>query len=144
MPSLDSKRRGDLAELAFLLKATQLGLIVCKPYGDGLPLDFIVLGGARLSRVQVKSIHRLTPARGHYHVTTKRRRAGRTRPYSRRDVDVLAVYIQPEDTWYLLPPRAFRNRQTLHFYPRHLAARRRFRAYRERWSLFFSQDSRSG
>ncbi len=39
---LITKRRGELAELAFTLKATGLGFAVSKPYGDSERYDFIL------------------------------------------------------------------------------------------------------
>ncbi|MGH9494656.1 MAG: group I intron-associated PD-(D/E)XK endonuclease, partial [Candidatus Sulfotelmatobacter sp.] len=39
---LNTKRRGELAELAFTLKAASLGLGVSKPYGDSERYDVIV------------------------------------------------------------------------------------------------------
>jgi PD-(D/E)XK endonuclease len=39
---LTTKRRGELAELAFTLKATGLGFAVSKPYGDSERYDFIL------------------------------------------------------------------------------------------------------
>jgi len=41
----NGKKRGELAELAFILKAASLGLAVAKPYGDSEPYDFIVYSG---------------------------------------------------------------------------------------------------
>ena len=51
------KLRGEIAEMAFLLKTARLGLCVSKPYGDSYAYDFIVDTGTRLWRVQVKSTH---------------------------------------------------------------------------------------
>ena len=49
------KRRGELAELAFMQKAISLGFGVAKPWGDSDRYDFILDAGGRLSRVQVRS-----------------------------------------------------------------------------------------
>src|SRR5215831_5698564 len=49
------KRRGELAEMAFMHKAASLGFTVTKPYGESEAYDFIVDSGKRLWRVQVKS-----------------------------------------------------------------------------------------
>ncbi len=50
------KQRGELAEIAFLHKAANLGFGVAKPYGDSERYDFILDSGERLWRVQVKSV----------------------------------------------------------------------------------------
>jgi hypothetical protein len=47
-----TKRRGELAELAFTLKAASLGFAVSKPYGDSERYDFILD-----SRTSVSSCH---------------------------------------------------------------------------------------
>src|SRR5205807_1544095 len=52
------KRLGEVAEAAFLAKASDLGFRVAKPWGDSDPYDFIVETGGRLWKVQVKSAHR--------------------------------------------------------------------------------------
>ena len=51
------KQRGELAEMAFTLKAAGLGFGVAKPYGDSESYDFILDSGVRLWRVQVKSTY---------------------------------------------------------------------------------------
>ena len=43
---LSIKRRGEVAEAAFLIKAATLGFSVAKPWGDSDPYDFIVQSGA--------------------------------------------------------------------------------------------------
>ncbi len=55
---LTRKRRGEMAEAAFLHKASRLGFGVAKPWGDSDPYDLIVDSGRRLWRVQVKSAYR--------------------------------------------------------------------------------------
>ena len=50
----NTKRTGELAEAAFLLKAESLGLRVSKPWGDSERYDFLLDSSGRLCRVQVK------------------------------------------------------------------------------------------
>ena len=52
------KRLGEMAEAAFVAKASGLGFSVAKPWGDSDPYDFITQAGERLCRAQVKSAHR--------------------------------------------------------------------------------------
>ena len=49
------KKRGELAEMAFILKAERLGFEVSKPYGESNRYDFVVRSGQQFRRVQVKS-----------------------------------------------------------------------------------------
>src|SRR5271167_4237301 len=77
---LNTKRRGELSELAFVHKAASLGFGVAKPYGDSERFDFILISrdwpqGEKLYRVQVKSTATLNA--GFYHVNAHRRTIGR-------------------------------------------------------------------
>jgi hypothetical protein len=45
---LNSKQRGELAEMMFMVKATQKGFATAKPYGDSRRYDFIVDVGRSL------------------------------------------------------------------------------------------------
>ena len=63
-----TKRRGELAELAFVYKAASLGFGVAKPYGDSERYDFILDSGSKLWRIQVKSTSTLL--NGMYHVNS--------------------------------------------------------------------------
>src|SRR3954464_13087464 len=53
---LDTKRLGDMAELAFILKATSLHFTPSRPYGDRRPYDFLLEYGSRVLRIQIKSV----------------------------------------------------------------------------------------
>ncbi len=118
------KRTGELAELLFTYKAALLGLRTLRPDGDSAPYDVVVDNGSRLLRVQVKSIS--SPYRGVYHVHPVR--GAIKRPYRRNELDFLAVYVAPEDTWYIVPARVFAGHQTLWFGPHSRLLR-----YREAW-----------
>ena len=56
---LTTKRRGEVAEAAFLHKASALGFSVAKPWGDSDRYDFILDCAGRLSRVQIKTASRV-------------------------------------------------------------------------------------
>jgi hypothetical protein len=53
---LHNKHRGELAELAFMRKASSRGLAVSKPWGECERYDFVVRAGKLFWRVQVKSV----------------------------------------------------------------------------------------
>jgi len=167
----NTKRRGELAELVFLLIATRLGFGVSKPYGDSERYDFILdprdlsqgcptLRGVRrvgnpnssksschsdpepregeepafpagapflarsvrekwgfsnptppLWRVQVKCSTQLL--NGLYRVNAHRRSGRRAVPYLPGEIDFIAAYIIPEDTWYIIPLHAVRGTSLL-------------------------------
>src|SRR5215470_9401886 len=60
-PKFDASRHGEVGELAFVLKATSLGLTPSRPYGDRLPYDFLLDCGGRVWRIQVKSVFTCRP-----------------------------------------------------------------------------------
>lgn len=94
----DHKKRGEWAEMRFMARAAEHGLQVSKPFGDSARYDFAVEANGRFLRVQVKS-------------TTSRRSRGYAckivyggdRGYASEDVDFFAVYVIPEDVWFILP-----------------------------------------
>ena len=126
-----SKRRGELAELAFLFKAASLGFTVAKPYGDSDRYDFILDAGGRLIRVQVKSASRLS--QGTYFLTTQRCCNGVAIPYTSDEIDFLVGYIFPEDAWVVIPIAALAGRKSIHIFPHDRATAGLYAPYREAW-----------
>jgi len=142
---LTTKRRGELAELAFTLKAASLGFGVARPYGDSERYDFIL--DARdithtptrrppLHRVQVKCSTQLID--GLYRVNSSRRVHGRALPYTAAEIDFFAAYIIPEDTWYILPVEVVAGRASLLFRRRKDRKPGAYDRYREAWRLLRS------
>ena len=127
------KKRGELAEMAFILKAESLGFDVAKPYGESNRYDFVVRSGQQFRRVQVKSCSHC--GRGGYMVHAERLRHKRKIPYTPDEIDFLVVYIVPEDTWFVIPVRAFTPRRIIHVYPLGALDGGRYEQYREAWWL---------
>ncbi len=125
------KARGELAEIRFLLAAASRNLVVAKPWGDNQPFDFLVGRARRFLRVQVKSAS-VVHCRG-YHVSCFRP-ADRT-GYTTAQIDLVAAYIVPEDTWYLIPVRVLAGRKTICVFPRQPVTHGLFERYREAWQL---------
>src|SRR5580693_895132 len=87
------------------------GFMVAPPYGTMHPFDFVVQGGQNLWRVQVKaSIHL---RKGLYAVNIYRSQGRRLRPYTASEVDFVAVYIVPDDAWFIVPVREVDRRMLL-------------------------------
>ena len=130
------KRLGELAELAFMCKAASLGFGVAKPYGDSDRFDFIVSWDRRLWRVQVKSTR--TAHRRVYEIGAHGCWGG-SDVYTKDEIDLIAAYVVPEDTWYLIPIEATRGRKRLCLHPN--VPRRqcyKYEKYREAWWLMKS------
>lgn len=112
-----------------MAKAAGMGMLVSKPLGDSCRYDVLVEAGGRIVRVQVKS-------------TVYRRREGEyilnvmgpgRKRYKEGTVDFFAVYLIPEDEWYIIPYKAVGKKLTLHFRPE--GGRQKYRRYREAWHL---------
>ena len=129
--NLDNRHRGQLAEIAFVRKATTLGFAVAKPWGEGERYDFIVRVDKVCWRVQVKSVLAKTPGRPDYRIHL--RCNAWNRKYSANDIDFLIAYVFQEDTWYVFPVGVVEPRIVIWVRPG--SKRSRFEAYREAWEL---------
>jgi hypothetical protein len=135
---LTTKRRGELAELAFTYKATTLGFAVSKPYGESERYDCIVDSHEpdmmpKLSRVQVKCS--TTLLNGLFRTNAHRRVNGRAVPYKLTEIDFIAAYIIPEDSWFILPLRDILGLTSLLFRRKRDRRPGLYDAYREAWRL---------
>ena len=131
-PRRNPKRRGELAEAAFLLKAQNMGFRVARPWGDSDRYDFILDSGGRLLRVQLKSTEVLH-SRG-YEVQSIYGVYGRGKSeYTADDIDVLVVRIGPVDACYVRPIAALAKK--LRFYPDIECKCARWEGYREAWRV---------
>ena len=131
---LTTKRRGELAEVAFTHRAVRLGFAISKPYSDSQRYDFILDSGTALYRVQIKSTSTLL--NGLYHVNSHRRTGGGTVPYLPSEVDFLIAYIIPEDAWFILPIDLVAARTSLLFNPKnYYRDPGLYGDYREAWDL---------
>jgi PD-(D/E)XK endonuclease len=128
------KRKGELAELAFMCKAVSMGFGVAKPYGDSEHFDFIVSSGRRLWRVQVKSCYKA--GRCGYGVRACGNEDCGLQVYTAKEVDVIVVYVVPENAWYVIPINAIRKRRSLYFHPGGtVRGVYQYEQYREAWHL---------
>src|ERR1700730_14098445 len=123
------KKKGELAEMAFIYKAESLGFDVAKPYGNSNRYDLVVRSGQRFWKVQVKATGFI--AFGNYRVYAERMQRGRAIPYTADEIDFPAVYIILEDTWFIIPVRAFTPRRVVHVYPLGTPDGGRYEKYRE-------------
>jgi hypothetical protein len=105
------KRRGEWVELRFMAAAAENDMNVTRPWGDSAQYDFIVEHQARFLRIQVKSTQFFD--RGCYPCAVK----GSHWLYAENAFDFLAVYILPEDLWYIIPAHAFRGQSSVALRP---------------------------
>ena len=127
----NTKRAGDLAEIAFLYRAMGLGMVVSKPFGDNARYDFVVDGGRGCLRVQVKSSSRLH-SEGRYNVNVGRHVAKGAVAYLASEIDFVAVLIVPEARWYIFPVAELAGRVGLKI---PVAGKGPFEGFVEAWGL---------
>jgi len=129
-PTRDTwKRLGEMAEAAFLAKASRLKFGVACWWGDSDRYDFIVDAGKKLWKVQVKSAHRAGEDRGY----SFRAHGSSMAAYRADEIDVLVAYVVPEDVWYVLPVRELGGLRSLKLFPGSRKKRSKFEKYREAW-----------
>jgi len=142
----NTKHRGAMAEMQFMLDAAKRGFGVAKPFGDNERYDVILDAARRLWRVQVKA----SGARHHkgFAVRACWRTSKRHMPYTKDQIDFLAVVIQGwhpstgsgqvpstgsgrvfwqtmgevghprgKRIWYVIPVEALGGRLTINLYP---------------------------
>jgi PD-(D/E)XK endonuclease len=129
---LPTKRRGELAEAAFLYKAASLGFSISKPWGESDRYDFILDSGSNCWRVQVKSAHCDGKNGYSFHACGN----VQSQTYTAKDIDFLVAYIAPEDVWYVLPIGLFSAIRSVKFFPSSKRRMSRFEKYRDAWHYF--------
>lgn len=130
MKRQNEKSKGELAEMAFHIKAKALGLSVSKPYGDNEAFDFTVYRLETGSlRVQVRSAWSLVGIAYNVRIDRSGRAEGNDRGF-----DYLAVYIVPHDAWYIVPADEVpRNRKMAYFFPHVLRSRGKYEGFKNAW-----------
>jgi hypothetical protein len=122
-----AKARGEWAEMRFMTRAAELGLRVSKPWGDNAPYDFAVDHRGHFLRVQVKCTCK---KRLQSYVCSVSNRRG---PYTSAQIDFVAAYIIPADTWYILPLAALHRSFDVWLNPNRKNSR--YAEFKEAWHL---------
>jgi hypothetical protein len=144
-----TKRRGEISELAFALAAARHGFGIARPYGDSERYDIILDPShpdpfddrtrPRLVRVQVKSTAHML--HGMHQVAIKRTiKGGGYAAYKLTEIDFIAVYIIPEDSWFIFPLAHILGLTVLLLKPKGLCWRHFYDRYREAWHLLREPD----
>jgi hypothetical protein len=123
----DRKLRGEWAEMHFMVRATEHGLQVSKPWGDSRSYDFVVGRPGYFVAVQVKST---TFELEDGYVCNV---CGGNKPYPPGSFDFLAAYVVYDDAWYIIPEETVQGLAKVTLYPQ--SARSKYRKYREAWHL---------
>jgi hypothetical protein len=123
------KQRGEAAEAQFIARATSLGFVVLKPWGDSARYDAAIDHGRGFWRVQVKLTTCLY--RSQYRLRLKNSQ-GVT--YTPAEIDFVAGCVGPLSLWYIVPIEVSQGRMSLHFSP-HDHGTAKYEKYREAWCL---------
>jgi len=122
-----AKLRGEWAELCFLIKATEKGFRVSKPWGETGRYDFAVEHEAHFVRVQVKST--MFKDRGGYSCSVR----GCRGPNKGDPFDFVAAYLIPKNLWYIIPAEKIRGQGSIALYPN--LKKSKYGPYKEAWHL---------
>src|SRR5579863_7294197 len=99
--------RGEWAEMRFMMVATEKRLRVTKPWGVNTPFDLATEYRGKFQRVQVKCT---ICERGNSYICTI---APHGTPYRPDEIDFIAAFVIPTDTWYIIPIRATHGQKAL-------------------------------
>ena len=124
------KLRGEWAELLFMARAAERGFQLARSLGDSYRWDVIVEHEYGFHRVQVKC----TSDRHQNGGYVCGKRSSYPHYYSAKEIDFLAVYVIPAETWYIIPYGAIRKNHVF-LDPRPGRERARYAPYREAWHL---------
>src|SRR6478609_8320873 len=136
---INSKRRGEWAELIFMARAAELGISILRPWGDSSPYDVglivdqesetgLVASRPALLRIQIKST-RCRHSAGAYkcHIDSN------GVPYTLHQLDFIAAYVIPAKVWYIIPLAATRGQTELLLAPHRPQSK--YAKFREAWHL---------
>jgi hypothetical protein len=127
------KQRGEWTELLFMTRAAGRGLNVSKPWGDSARYDVSVEHKGRFRRVQVKS----TCAPHGFGYVCALKRTG-IEYYRVDEVDFFAIYVLPEDVWYIIPSTVvLRLKSNIRVAPS--VPGQKYESYIEAWHLLLEE-----
>ena len=102
---LNLKGKGDLAELMVAADLRRRGFKIAIPFGEDCDFDLVLIRGDRLERVQVKYVRSdgtVLKVKCFSHSLTNGR-VRKTKRYTARSIDLLAVYDHTSSRCYYLP-----------------------------------------
>lgn len=127
------KQQGEWVEMQFMARAAANGFTVAKPWGDSARYDFAVERDGKFRRVQVKSTAS-HDGKSYVCNTVWSAPNGKTRKYARKDVDFFAIFVIPDEAWYIIPMARLRRTRS-QFYLNPQNPRNRYFEFLEAWHL---------
>lgn len=137
---MDTKLKGDIAEIEVQLKALKMGWDILVPLGDRLSYDLVIVINNVFVKIQVKSAW-LCEKKGVYLVDVRRtktnRRIMRREKYDNTDFDFAIIYIENLSVFYIIPVNVFNSYAGAITIHENVSKQRKPKsyAYREAWDL---------
>lgn len=138
---MSHKRQGTTYEVAFRLEALRQGLDVFVPEGDYSVVDCVILNpSGKAFRIQIKGTAcQGSDGAGRKIPETKYKIIAGTGTHkegiSATEVDVLACYIEPVDTWYIIPMNYAHEQKSFAFFVSE-DSKSKWTPFRDNWSVF--------
>ena len=131
------KKAGASYESRFAAEAISRGFDVHHPIGDYLPYDYILTNDRDGSfRVQVKgTVYRQKGKRAFKVLAATGKGGAEKVVLSKDEVDVLAAYVAPALTWYLIPIEKVTSKSVL-LSPLDESSVGQYEPWREAWNVF--------
>ncbi len=126
------KQRGEWVELLFMTRAAKLGFRVSKPWGDSSRYDVCIEQEGRFKRVQVKCTDRWTGSAYSCGLVAAHQHA-----YTTKQIDYFAIYLVPDDVWYIFPAKRLIGQTAVILTPHHEG--HQHGRYKEAWDLLDSR-----
>jgi hypothetical protein len=104
------------------------GLVVSEPRGDSAPYDRIVERNNKLYKVQIKMRSSHGKAKLKNYIVTVSRADGQ--PYTREEVDVVAIHLRNENLWYFIPIQFVSKKMRIN------PNKDKFDKYKYNWNVF--------
>jgi len=124
-----NNRQGAWVEALFVARATAKELNIARHWNPASRYDFLVEYKGGICRVQVKSCS-YPKRRDRYDCVYQR---VKQRPYADTEFDFVAVYVVPEDLWYVIPTKVLGTVQVIGLSP--YLSRSKYYRYQEAWDL---------
>jgi hypothetical protein len=131
------KKRGEWVELLFMTVAAGIGFNVAKPWGETNSYDVVIEHEGRFLRMQVKSTEMWM--NGSY--LCQLHSAGKNL-YTAKTIDYYAIYVLPDDVWYIFPARTLEGMTAVAVTPH--KATSKYNKYKEAWWLLTRHHFRRG
>jgi len=131
------KKQGASYEARFTADAISKGFDVMEPAGDYLGYDRIAVNDrGETFRVQVKGTSYLQKGKRSYKILAATGKGGsQKKMLTVDDAEVLAVYVDPVATWYLIPVAKL-NSKSVYLSPDDEKSVGRYETWREAWNVF--------